>query len=231
MMKSACVCPFGWVVSASIVCSLITGCSLPTGLTHSRWAMDDPGYAVKYREGAKKTDPLGKIKQASDARFLNGANGTFVSGGLSYRGDTGNAATIDIGKELYTTSYLTQRISLTGAAGFDQTSLGLDGGIRLQPPTRLAPFVGVGGFVGMNWETVDADDDGIDNDDDGFTDEFDEEDTEYDLTLASIYPEVGAHFWWTPRWRLTGFGRYWITTDGRDSDTWMVGGGVAVFRK
>lgn len=193
--------------------------------------MDDPDYAVKYQEGAEKTDPIGKIKQASDARFLNGASGTYVSGGLSYRPDTGNAAIIDVGAELYTTSYLTQRVSLMGTAGFDQASLGVDAGIRLQSPTRLAPFVGLGVYTGMNWETVDADDDGLDNDDDGSTDELGEEDIDYDWALAAIYPELGAHFWWTPRLRFTGFGRYWITSDGRDSDTWILGGGIAVFNK
>lgn len=221
---------FVWLMAGS-AWLMSSGCRLPTGLTHSRWAMEHPEYAKKYAEGVPKSDPIGKVKQASDARFLNGASGTYVSAGAAYRSNSGGGFVADVGSENYLTSYLTQRLSLSGAAGWDQASIGLDTGLRLQTPTRLAPFVGVGGYLGMNWETVDADDDGVDNDEDGATDELGEEDTEYDLTMASIYPEVGAHFWWTPHARLTGFGRYWVTTDGRESDAWIVGGGLAIFRK
>ncbi|MCC9655693.1 hypothetical protein [Rhodopirellula halodulae] len=219
----ACVLAFG-------ACLASCGCRLPTGLTRSRWAMEHPEYAKKYADGAPKSDPLGKVKQASDARFLADAKGTYVSAGAAYRSNTGAGGSLEVGSESYLTSYMTQRMSLAATAGWDQASLGVDTGLRLQTPTRLAPFVGVGGYVGMNWETVEADDDGIDNDEDGHTDEFGEEDTEYDLALASIYPELGAHFWWTPQVRLTGFGRYWVTTNGRDSDAWIVGGGLAIFR-
>jgi hypothetical protein len=30
---------------------------------------------------------------------------------------------------------------------------------------------------------------------------------------------------------LTGFGRYMVTTEGRDDDDWLVGGGIAFFAK
>lgn len=193
--------------------------------------MEDTNYADKYARGAKKTEPLKKIKQASDARFLNGIDGTYMSAGMAYRSNVGGAGIVELGMEHYLTSYLTNRASLTATAGWDQLSLGLDGGVRLQTPTRLAPFAGAGGFIGTNWETVDARDDGKDNDGDGSIDERGEEDTEWDLTLVAVYPELGAHFWWTPRVRLTGFGRYMITSDGRASDTWLLGGGLAIFKR
>jgi hypothetical protein len=38
----------------------------------SRYAMSDPVYAEKYAEGAKRDDVLGKLKQAIDARHVEG---------------------------------------------------------------------------------------------------------------------------------------------------------------
>ena len=69
-----------------ILVSLIpSGCALPTGILRSRWAMDDPEYAEKYCDGADKSDVLGKVKQAADARFQDDAFGVFVSTGYSQR--------------------------------------------------------------------------------------------------------------------------------------------------
>ena len=68
-------------------------------------------------------------------------------------------------------------------------------------------------------------------DEDGFTDERGEDKERFSGFLASVYPEVGSYFWWTPNVRFTGFGRYMITTEGRDDDDWLVGGGIAVFTK
>ena len=85
--------------------------------------------------------------------------------------------------------------------------------------------------MGYAKEVVPADDDWVDNDDDGFVDESGEDKERFSGFLASVYPEVGGHFWWTPRLRLTGFGRYMFTTEGRDQDDWLIGGGLAVFTK
>lgn len=194
--------------------------------------MDDPEYAAKYGEGAKKTDIPGKVKQAADARFQSGTSGMFVSGGAYTRPDADKAlAAIDIGVETYATSYLTARGSLMLVGGQDDVFTGLDLGLRLQSPTRLAPFAGLGTFAGYAREVVPAEDDWIDNDDDGFIDEDGEDKKRFSGFLASVYPEVGAHFWWTPNIRLTTFSRYMVTTEGRATDDWLVGGGLAVFSK
>lgn len=211
---------------------LLGGCALPTGLTKSRWAMDDLEYAEKYCDGAEKSDIPGKIKQASDARFMRGAGGYFVSGGVMSRPDTERAlGGVDVGVEGYMTSYLTARGSLMFMTNSDDWFTGADVGLRLQTPTRLAPFAGAGLFAGYADEVVPADDDRIDNDDDGFIDERGEDRKRFSDFLVSVYPEVGGHFWWTPSIRLTGFGRYMVTSEGRANDDWLVGGGVAIFSK
>lgn len=99
------------------VLSLTGGCALPSGMTRSRWAIEDEDCAAKYADGAEKTEPLKKIKQASDARFLSGSEGKYFSSGLGYRPDPGSTAMIDIGVEQYATSYMTDRLSLMGLAG------------------------------------------------------------------------------------------------------------------
>lgn len=210
--------------------AIVSGCALPTGILKSRWAMDDPEYAEKYADGADKSDVLGKIKQASDARFLDNATGWFVSTGVTRRaGAEHGMFTIDLGGEAYLTSYLTSRLSLVGMANSDDWFTGLDTGLRLQTPTRLAPFVGIGASAGFASERVNAENDLKDNDDDGSIDELGEKDWRLDGSLATFYPEVGAHFWWTPEIRLSTYGRYMMTTEGRDSDDWLVGGGIAFF--
>ena len=194
--------------------------------------MEDPDYAAKYADGASKSDIGGKIKQAADARFLDGASGFYVSGGASSRPDAGSELIgLDVGMEGYGTSFSTTRISLGLMSDGDDIFTGVDTGLRIQTPTRLAPFVGVGLFGGYARETVPAEDDWIDNDDDGFTDERGEDRERFSGGLAGIYPELGGHFWWTPNVRLTGFGRYLVTTEGRDEDDWWLGGGLAVFTK
>jgi hypothetical protein len=209
-----------------------SGCALPTGLLHSRWAMDDPEYAAKYEDGADKTDLVGKVKQASDARFVEGSSGLYASVGTSTWGG-GDVAMggAEIGAESYLTSYLTGRAALSAFANDEDAYLGGDVGMRLQVPSRIAPFVGAGTFAGYAKKTVVSDQDGEDNNEDGSIDEPGEEEEKISGAIAAIYPELGLHFWWTPQLRLTGFGRYLITTDGRDSDDWLVGGGIALFRK
>jgi hypothetical protein len=221
-------------ITASILCAVLavfdTGCALPTGILKSRWAMSDPEYAEKYCDGAEKSDVVGKLKQAIDARFQEDASGLFVSGGYAKRADADHGLfAIDVGGEAYMTSYLTGRVSLMGMGNGEDWFTGADTGLRLQTPTRLAPFVGAGVFAGYAHETVSADDDWKDNDDDGRIDEFGEEDERISGTLAAVYPELGGHFWWTPQVRLTSYGRYMITTEGSDANDWQFGFGLALF--
>ena len=214
----------------ALLAILHCGCALPTGILKSRWAMDDPEYAEKYCDGAEKSDVLGKLKQASDARFQEDATGLFVSGGYSKRSDDEDGLfAVDVGAEGYFTSYLTGRASLMGMGNGEDWFTGADVGMRLQTPSRLAPFVGVGLFGGFAREIVPADDDWVDNDDDGFIDERGEDDKRISGSLAAFYPEVGAHLWWTPRVRLTSYSRYVMTTEGRDADDWLFGIGLAIF--
>lgn len=219
-----------WLCLYALITVLLSGCMLPTGVFRSRWAMDDEEYALKYAKGAKKTDLLGKIKQAVDARFMDGSAGTYASGGYARRPDADHGlAGLELGGEGYLSSYTTSRVALVGYANGDDIFGGLDAGFRVQTPSRLAPFVGAGTFLGAANEWVDADDDGEDNNDDGRIDEYGEQEHRFSGALAAIYPETGIHFWWTPSLRLTGFGRYLVSTEGRRADDWLIGAGIAFF--
>ena len=156
----------------------------------------------------------------------------YASGGVSSRPDAESELVgLEIGMEGYPTSFFSHRGSLGFMSDGNDWFSGLDLGLRLQVPSRLAPFVGAGLFAGSASETIPATDDRIDNDDDGFIDERGEERERFKGALAAIYPETGVHFWWTPRLRLSAFGRYLITTEGRAEDDWLIGGGLAVFSK
>ena len=99
---------------------------------------------------------------------------------------------------------------------------GVDFGLRAQSPSRLAPFAGVGSYLGGNTKTVAATSDGIDNDADFFVDEAGETKDDSNF-LASIYPETGVHFWLNSATRLTASAQYHVTTEGRDADFWFFG--------
>lgn len=194
--------------------------------------MDDPEYAEKYAQGAEKSDIAGKLKQANDARFIDHHSGYYVSAGLTAIGESADPlASLEVGYTGYWTSFMTSRVGLIAAANDNDFFGGGEVGMRFQLPTRLAPFVGAGLFTGASRGSAPPEHDNIDNDDDGWTDEQNEERTTFDGALSALYPETGVHFWWTPRVRLTGFGRYLVTTDGRANDAWYGGFSVAVLSK
>ena len=87
----------GEILLRWLLCLLLavaSGCSL----TKSRYAMDDPIYAEKYQNGAKRGDLLGKAKQAMDARHTDGLTGLYVSGGAQVRPDSEDAmGGVDLG--------------------------------------------------------------------------------------------------------------------------------------
>lgn len=198
----------------------------------SRYAMDDPAYAAKYQDGAERGDILGKLKQANDARHIEGLGGTYLSGGTQYRGQDGATLTgLELGAEAYGNSWSSARMGLSGYVGHGDWYAGIDNGVRLQLPTRLSPFVGVGMFHGLSTTRVDASHDHEDNDDDGKVDEWGEKDTEFDGWLSSVYPEVGVHFWPIGQGRITVFSRYMVTTEGRDSDDWLTGFQMTFFSR
>ncbi|MCB9938417.1 MAG: hypothetical protein H6823_09250 [Planctomycetaceae bacterium] len=204
----------------------ISGCSL----LKSRYAMNDEVYAAKYAYGAEKTDFLGKAKQAFDARHVDGLGGMYLSGGAQYKTDAEKPFVGgELGIEGYPTSWTSARASLATYLGDDEGYLGLDTGFRLQTPTRIAPFVGLGMFHGASRTVELADWDGLDNDNDGLTDERGEEKSGVDGWLSAVYPEVGTHLWVNGNWRLTAYGRYFVTTEGRSRDDWLVGLQLAAF--
>jgi len=205
-----------------------SGCSL----LRSRYAMDDPVYAEKYEFGARRGDLLGKAKQALDARHTQGLGGLYFGGGAQVRPDSGHAmGGAELGVEGYLTSCITARGALSGYLGEDEGYGGLDLGVRLQTPTRIAPFIGVGTFQGGSRGVELAHWDGLDNDDDGLIDEYGEKKSTIDGWLSTVYPEVGAHLWVDGNWRLTGYGRYLVTSEGRKQDDWLLGLQLTCFRR
>ena len=92
----------------------------------------------------------------------------------------------------------------------------------MQTPTCLAPFVGLGTFLGWGHRQVDGAMDGRDNDDDFAIDEAGEQRKEA-IAFASLYPEAGVHHWLSPTWRITSSGAYYMTTEGRKYDSWVYG--------
>lgn len=198
----------------------------------SRYAMDDPVYAEKYAIGAEKFDLLGKVKQAIDARHAKGLGGTYLSGGAQYQASASQPFFgAELGMECYPSSWTSVRASLVATRGDGEGRFGIDLGTRMQTPTRIAPFAGVGMFLGARPHKELADMDGIDNDDDGTIDEFGEKSWDFDNWLVSVYPEVGAHIWLNGSWRITAFGRYLLTTEGRGHDDWLLGGQLTVFSR
>ena len=192
--------------------------------------MSDPVYAGKYAEGAERGDILGKLKQAIDARHVDGMSGWFVSGGTLYRPKSDNTfGGVDVGFERYPRSWLSHRASIAGIWSDDERYLAVDTGLRTQLPTRLTPFVGAGALLGASSKDELADQDGLDNDNDKRIDEKGETESDIDRVLVAIYPETGVHFWFNGSWRATAFGRFMVTSLGRDNDDWLMGGQLTYF--
>lgn len=190
--------------------------------------MDNKAYSKKYDvpytgDDVDKVERM--VKQSVDARHVDGQSGIY----------TGFAASDDpftLGAKVGCFEYLNHsvegRVGLKGLLGTGDKDyfVGIDAGLRLQSPTRFAPFVGVGTYVGGNGKSEAAEHDHLDNDDDGSIDEFGEEKDVAHL-FASIYPEVGAHFWINGETRLTASAQYHLTTAGRDDDFAFFGISVA----
>ena len=202
----------------------IAGLSGCAGFGTSKWAMDDEIYAEKYDKPYPSND--GKkiarmIKQSGDARFVADRGGHYFGAAGA---DEPTSAGIELGLFQYLGPAVESRIGLKGLAGTGAREwyAGVDLGLRTQSPSRLAPFAGIGTFVGGNGNHVAAEDDHLDNDDDGSVDERGEvrDDPHF---MASVYPELGVHWWLNSSTRLTTSAQYHLTTDGRDSDFWFIG--------
>ena len=187
---------------------------LQLGCTGSRWARDDPDYAAKY---SHHTDNVGKtIKQAVDARHLRKKGGIYST--LSGQDDP-VAVGGEIGLFYYPKPYVEERIALA-ALGYEDdypASGGVLLGGRLQSPSRIAPFVGSGIYVGQTPE-ISLAEDGIDNNSNGIIDDDDEVKQEF---IGALVPEVGCHYWLSSMWRVTGSASYYITTTSSDDQFLM----------
>jgi len=214
---------FGTVVTSQVFALIVmwaalcvSGCNL-----RSRWAIDDPVYAAKYADATQT--PGRKVKQAFDARHVEGGGGTYVAvAGADQPATLGGS----IGLFAFPKSWLEVQGGLTGllGSGAEDALGGLNIGLRLNTPTRVAPFAGVGAAVA--WSKRDASNDSVDNDHDFLIDEFDEEESN---VLGAIYPEVGLHYWLNHRLRLTGGASYFVTSEGRDYDFWYYGLSLSIF--
>lgn len=190
----------------------------------SRYAMGDPNYAEKYSKGVEKSDILGTTKQAIDARHVAGLSGWSIGGATLYRPKSDNTfGGLEVGFERYPTSWLWCRVGFASYMSEEEGYLGAIAGLRLQMPTRLAPFVGVGTLLGDS-RTVSSAPDGRDNDEDMFVDESGEVADGIDHFLTAVYPETGVQFWLTHHWRLSVDGCYMFTNLGDNHDDWMIGG-------
>ncbi len=178
---------------STLVVVTLAAAILLTGCTGSRWAKRDPKYARKYSHHTD--DPAKVVKQAIDARQVGGRSGWYFGGA---GGDNPFAGDLSLGKFLYpepSAGTLEVRGGVRGlAVESGGWAAGGELGARLQAPTRLAPFVGVSGFLGAAPEDyLNATNETSFPDDEETTTTF----------AGGLSPEIGVHFWLTPAWRLT----------------------------
>jgi hypothetical protein len=163
------------------------------------------------------------VKQAVDARHLRGKRGGYVA----FAGrDEPTAVGAEVGMIQFGEPWTEARVGLATLVhdgGDHPVSGGLSGSLRLQTPTRLAPFVGIGaygGYAGLK----SADDDGRDNDNDGSIDERGEDESAW---AGAVFPEAGVHFWINHRVRATASASYYVTNQGRNDDFLFYSVGIA----
>ncbi len=200
-----------------------------SGCLSSKWAMDDDDYSEKYgrpydSRPARKWPRL--AKQIVDARHVRSKTGAWVSVGASDF-ETNGVLGGELGLVHYSRPWLSGKLALTGQMNSeaDAAFLGSTAAVHVSPPTRVAPFVGFGSFLGGNKQTVDASHDGLDNDGNAFTDEAGERDSTRRL-MSAVYPEAGMHVWLTGSTRLTASASYWLTSEGRNHDFLFYGVGL-----
>lgn len=194
------------ILIALLLCSG-SGCLKPS----SRWAMSDPDYAKKYgtpypQDDVEKAQRM--TKQMLDARHVAGDAGTYLKGAYSTEPDAGQIELGGFGY-LITSTELHGGISVLagerGVWGFP----GIDFGIRFQPPSRIAPFVGAGIFGDLSEPILYS--------------IFDVEDPHYVHSFAAVYPEIGIHYWLDATTRATLSAGYYFNSKGRNDDFWLIG--------
>lgn len=176
--------------------------------------MDDQDYAAKY-DRPYNGDKLWRMgKQMVDARHIADKSGGTLSVGAGLGPNSGG-----IGGELGVVQYRSPWAStnfgfngmLAGAGDEGGALLGIRGGARIQTPTRLAPFTGIGFYGGIGSESDDCNCG-----------------RKEAVGMAAVYPEAGLQFWCSGRVGLSVSSQYWMPTNGRDSDFWFHGITVTV---
>ena len=200
---------------ASVSWILMTVAVCACGCTSSRWAMDDPEYAEKYSRPYEEGEKIPRMaKQMIDARHLSGATGCYLGAmgagtPASAAGEIGVFIIPPFETPWLETPWLETRGALAGVVSEDHTgAAGIDLGARVQAPSRLAPFAGVGILLAVADEDL------------WYIAEEDE------MLLGAVYPELGLHFWLTSRTRLSTFGRYYVsgnTSHSGVTDYWATG--------
>ncbi len=167
-----------------------------------------------------------RVYAQSEFPSLDGRGGVYIELG-------GRSDPDAIGGEIGISHYASEDVSVRGGLAFfaSDSSDDIFGGgtldVRFNLGKKISPFLGFGVFVGYSDETVSAENDDIDNDDDGSIDEDGEEKAIVTDLFASIFPEVGIHFFVSDTTRLTVASRYQMTTEGRDNDNWIYNFGIA----
>ncbi|QDV76152.1 hypothetical protein [Botrimarina mediterranea] len=174
---------------------LLSATAASLGCSGSRWARSDPHYAEKYP--VHTDNPVRVVKQAVDARHVEGSGGWYAS---AHGSDDPAAGEGRLGVFRYPEGYGGTVETRGGLIGVLAEGGGVGGGFelgaRVQTPTRLAPFAGVSGFVAV--------------DEGALQDEYQWNDPNSDPVIietgfaAGIAPEVGVHYWLNADWRLTG---------------------------
>ena len=191
-----------------LLCFSLAGCS------GSRWAREDPVYAAKYSEHSD--DLLKMAKQSIDARHVAGRSGYRFAADY---GEDPSTVVAGIGAFKFPSAWSEYYGALDAVAGTESKWLfgGAEAGVRIHSPSRLSPFVGVGGQIGIDsTELLFRDDD-----EDGFFEDGDDEARVY----GALLPEAGLHFWLTAKTRVTASARYSLSAaaNGENNQQWLFG--------
>ena len=186
----------------------------------SKWAMDVAEYAEKYGVPYSNDPRIRRTqirREMFDASFQEDASGVYGGGaGALTNGSVGDLAA---GIFKMPTSWSTVRLGALGMVANGQPMGGGEVGVRLHLPTRLAPYVGLGGVLELSGVRRQITrhryyyDNGnrLDNPRWGY----------FPVGMAAVVPEAGISYWLTSDARLNLGAGYYITS-GRQPDFLMV---------
>ena len=186
----------------------------------SKYGMDHAAYVEKYDRSYEPGEKLWRMgKQMVDARHVAGQTGgtATVSGGASGKagGLGGEIGMVHFHNPWVSTNLgVNGMLTVTGGNGF--ALLGVRGGGRIQPPTRLAPYIGAGGYMGIGPSTKPCPLDHVDTGPFPSTTSSHPDCDNIFTTqaIAAVYPEAGVHWWATGRIGVSAGSQYWLTSEG-----------------